>query len=149
MKKIKLTRGKYALVDDEDFDWLNQWKWRYHSNGYAARSLKRIEGKRPLEYMHRVVLGVRKGQETDHINRNRLDNQRSNLRFSDRVKNMHNIGLRPWNKSGFAGVWWHKQTQKWATTTRVKYKRVWLGLFKSKEEAAEVYKNAVERLYEK
>jgi len=72
MKRIKLTQEKVALVDDADFEFLNQWKWFYHQTGYA-KSCHR--------YMHRLINKTPKGFHTDHINRNKLDNRKSNLRY--------------------------------------------------------------------
>src|SRR3990167_10859282 len=80
MKRIKLTQGKFAIVDNEDFEWLNQWKWHYNnSDGYAYRTkvFRRINGKQPKEHIsiHRLINKTPKGMETDHINHNRLDNR--------------------------------------------------------------------------
>src|SRR3990167_2069342 len=67
MKNIPLTQGKQTLVDDEDFDFLNQYKWFYHKQGYAVRQSGSIR-------MHRLLMNTPKRQEVDHINGNRLDN---------------------------------------------------------------------------
>ena len=76
MKKIKLTQGKYAIVDDEDFAYLNQWRWYYHNN-YAVHTNKN----KSRIYMHRFILNTPKKMFSDHINGNGLDNRRSNLRI--------------------------------------------------------------------
>src|SRR6266513_4663456 len=87
MKKIKLTKGKYALVDDVDFEWLNQWKWHITTNRYASRTL--WPSKKDV-YMHRIILNAQKGQEVDHINRDPLDNRRSNISLCTHAQNMAN-----------------------------------------------------------
>ena len=71
MKKIKLTKGKYALVDDADFKFLNRWKWFYSWNGYAKRNSLVNENKKKHKWvwMHRVVNNTPTGFFTDHINR--------------------------------------------------------------------------------
>lgn len=84
-KLIKLTKGKVTEVDPADFGYLNQWRWHYN-NGYAVR--KDQDGKTIL--MHRLLLDVPNGMFTDHINRHRLDNRRSNLRLCTQQQNNMN-----------------------------------------------------------
>lgn len=93
MKRIPLTRGKYAIVDDEDFEYLCQWRWQawqsHSGNWYAIRS-DWNKGK-PVGYrMHRVIAIAERGQICDHINGNGLDNRRSNLRFATQGQNCRN-----------------------------------------------------------
>jgi hypothetical protein len=78
MKQISLSNGGEALVDDDDFTFLSQWSWYHTDDGYAARSIWK-DGKCSRIWMHRVVLQLESGI-CDHINRNKLDNRRSNLR---------------------------------------------------------------------
>lgn len=88
MKRILLTQGKYALVDDADFEYLNQWKWCAHKIGsiyYVKRGHNWNKKKKcwnEILSMHRVILGLSKGDGicTDHINGNGLDNRHCNLR---------------------------------------------------------------------
>jgi hypothetical protein len=75
MKKIPLTQGKFAIVDDEDFEYLNRWKWYFAPVGYATRGDGHGRGNRTVVYMHRVVNKTTGGLVTDHINRNKLDNR--------------------------------------------------------------------------
>lgn len=89
MKEIKLTKGKVALVDDDDFEHLSQFKWHTQQNGYACRVVK-INGKRKGIVMHRVIMNTPDGMETDHIDHNKLNNQKSNLRVCDRLQNLRN-----------------------------------------------------------
>ena len=108
MKKIKLTKGKYALVDDADFSRLNQWKWCYNENGYATRGThKRINGERiSINYsMHRLINKTPDNLFTDHINRNKLDNRKSNLRTITHQQNCFNLSPGKRNKSGCRGVY--------------------------------------------
>lgn len=79
MKEIQLTKGAVALVDDEDFEYLSQWKWLL-TNQRAGRR-QRIGAKNPTFYMHRVVLGAGYGDNVEHIDGNLLNNQRNNLRY--------------------------------------------------------------------
>ena len=108
-KQILLTQGKVALVDDKDYEWLNQWKWGYshgyakriehdYSDGWRNRRAKRI-------YMHRLIMGMAEGGLVDHINRDSLDNRRENLRVADKSVNAVNSKLRKDNSSGHKGVY--------------------------------------------
>lgn len=98
MKEIQLTKGKVEIVDDDDFDWLSQWKWCAYPNGntfYAIRNVpKPPGGKRTTQLMHRAILerhGVKiDGLEVDHRNHNGLDNRKENLRVGTHAENMGN-----------------------------------------------------------
>lgn len=94
MKAIALSKGKVVIVDDEDFEYLNQWKWSYGSGGYAVREqhLGMQDGKklRKTILMHRLITNAPRGMDVDHINDDKLDNQRSNLRVCTRSQNMAN-----------------------------------------------------------
>lgn len=93
MKQIPLTQGKFALVDDEDFEQLNKWSWKLSTNGYAIRcpsNGKNENGgyKYTTVRMHRVVMKTPRHLEADHINANRLDNRKSNLRNITKRENL-------------------------------------------------------------
>lgn len=92
-KEIPLTRGKFALVDDEDYPELSKHKWRVSGEGYALRSVK-TGGKSRDIFMHRVLLNPPPGFEGDHIDRNRLNNTRTNLRVATRAQNAANTSRR-------------------------------------------------------
>lgn len=134
MKQIKLTQGKLALVDDESFDYLNQFHWSYRSR-YASRA-KQLNGKRiGTIYMHRVVNNTPDGFDTDHINQNKLDNRKENLRTVTRSQNNFNSPPPKDNKSGTKGVFWHKQAKKWWAYININSKRQSLGMYKTSLEA--------------
>lgn len=130
MKKIPLSQGKYALVDDEDFEYLNQWRWHF-SSGYAVSTVI----KRGSTYMHSLVNKTPKGKSTDHINEDKLDNRRSNLRTCTQSQNMVNTGLRTDNMSGYKGIRWDPNRGKW----HVQSMRKNLGRFTDLSEAISVY----------
>lgn len=96
MKKIPLTRGKFALIDDEDYEWLNQWKWQAHRDGYSgdfsATRREKIPGKKTRKtiIMSREIMNTPKGMKCDHKNHNTLDNRKSNLRNCTHAQNMRN-----------------------------------------------------------
>lgn len=134
MKSIPLTKGLVALVDDEDFEFLNQYKW-HSSHGYAVR-LKGTKGDR----MHRVIMNAPSDMFVDHINGNRADNRRANLRVCTPGENGKNKTLFVTNKSGHRGVYWNKN--KWRAQICVNRKQIYLGRFDTLEDAAQAYKDA-------
>lgn len=142
-KQINLTRGKYAIVDDADFAYLSQWKWYCTSTGYAARKEPRGHNL----YMHRLLANSPKGLETDHINGNKLDNRRSNLRPCTHSQNKGNEGLRSTNTSGYKGVTWHKQRQKWNAHITHNRKNHSLGLYATPEEASIAYNKEALKIF--
>jgi len=148
MKKIPLTQGKFALVDDEDFEWLNQWKWYYSKvgkdgiGGYAMRKF-RVNGKQKTIRMHRLINNTPDGMDTDHDNGNKLDNRRKNLRDATTSQNQINRKKGRGNYSSrFKGVFWHKVTKKWHAQITLNGKRIHLGLFVSELAAAAAYDEA-------
>lgn len=141
MKKIPLTKGKYALVDDADFEWLNQWKWGLNWNGYACRNA-RVSGRYKKTYMHRLINATLDGLDTDHINRNKLDNQRHNLRSLSRSNNNFHMLPSKVNKSGIKGVMWDVGRNKWRAYIKKSGRQLFLGRFDTKEEAAAIRQKA-------
>lgn len=134
MKKILLTKGKYALVDNEDFSYLNQFKWIVTNNGYAVLSKYK-----KLTYMHRVIMLPLDEKVVDHINHNPLDNQRKNLRICSRKENLRNQNIQKRSSSGYKGVSWNKKRKKWTVFIMVDKINKFKGYYKTKEEAARVY----------
>lgn len=141
MKTIKITKGFYTKVDDEDFIYLCKFRWFYNC-GYAARVIPFIGNKRKQKiiYMHREILETPSGYETDHINRDRLDNRKINLRVCKHTANMLNQNLHNNNRSGYAGVVWNKKCNKWQSQIKCNYKTIYLGLFDDIKEAIQVRK---------
>ena len=154
-KKITLTQGKYALVDDEDYEWLMQWNWcccfldKRRKNLYAMRNSKTVNGKRNSIYMAREILKAKPGQIVDHENRETLDNRRSNLRICSRSENNTNLGLSSISTSGFRGVYWQKKGSIWKAQIKKNRKRYHLGCFSTPEEAHKAYVKAAKILHGK
>ena len=143
MEKIRLSNSKgFALIDGEDFEYLSQWKWYLNSNGYARATLPGSDKK---TYMHQLVNKTPKGLVTDHINRDKLDNRKINLRTVEVIQNSRNRGLSNFNTSGHRGVSWTK-TNKWEVYIWLKNKKIHIGRFTDFTEATKARKDA-ERIY--
>lgn len=125
------------LVDDDDFETLSQHGWFITKNGYAART-RWNKGKNEREYMHRTIMGIQEGLDIDHIDMNRINNQRSNLRHVTRSFNMANQKLGR-GISKYKGVSYMKRVDKWIAYLRLDYKQYHLGYFDTAKEAAEAY----------
>lgn len=135
MKTIPLTKGKFALVDDEDFDHLNQFKWHLSHYGYAVRNHMTRRGRR-IEYMHRRILGLKFRQIGDHKDRNRLNNQRENLRRCSRLENVLNrTSVR--KISPYRGV--QQIRNGFCSKIQFKKKVIYIGFFRTAEDAAKAY----------
>ena len=138
MKKIALTQGQYALVDDEDYDYLMQWRW-YAKYSKGIKSSYVVSTTDKLS-MHRVIMGDPKGLVIDHINHNAIDNQRNNLRNCTPAQNTCNRRTPSNNTSGYKGVYWERG--QWRARIVVNRKPKHLGYFHCKHEAAKAYNTA-------
>jgi len=142
-KLIKLTKGKFAIVDSEDFEWLNHWKWHAAKSGnYAGREEAIGGGKSRFILLHRLIMGAIGKVQVDHKNGNGLDNRKENLRLCSNKDNQRNHKLLVTNTSGFNGVSWNKDRKKWEACISVDHKTKHLGCFHDKLEAAKSYNKA-------
>lgn len=154
MKQIflhgKLGNGKYTLVDDEDFDKLNQYHWFFAKEGYVKRISYIKNGKRKSIYMHRLIMNTLKGMIADHKDDNPLNNQKYNLRNCTNQQSVMNRGKQKNNTSGYKGVRELKdqpRIKKWLAYIRFNRKTKCLGLFLTKLEAAKVYNQKAKELF--
>ena len=143
MKYIELTQEYQATVDNEDFSYLNQWKW-YYKQGYAARNIIAPDGSRTIVRMHRLLLKTPIGMETDHINHNKLDNRRDNLRIVTKNQNQWNRKKQA-GSSQYKGIYWNKQNKRWHVQLQVDGKKKWLGYYANEEDARLAYENGVSK----
>ena len=146
MKEIPLSKGKVAIVDDDMYDYLMQWKWHY-GTAYALRHIYLGKRKQSNRFMHHEILQPPEGMYVDHIDRNKLNNTRDNLRTCTRTQNQANKCKRKDNTSGMKGVSWHKESRKWRATMTVDRKHVNVGYFRSKEDAYNAYIKKSKELY--
>ncbi len=143
-KIINLTQNQIAIIDDEDYESLNQYKWHAQkaSNGFYAVRCVYVNRKCIKLGMHRQVLPCLDNQEIDHKNRNTLDNRKSNLRIVTHAQNMKNRNKHKNNKSGIKGVYWDKRGKKWRSEIRVDGKKIHLGMFSDLMEAKTMRNNS-------
>jgi len=135
---IQLSENKYAVCDAEDFGYLSQFNWMVSGDGYAIRNCTK-DGSRYTKTMHREIMSFPKELQVDHINHNRLDNHKANLRLASHLGNAQNQSRRLTNKSGYKGVNWYRLSNKWRARITSNKKVISLGYFESKVEAAKVY----------
>lgn len=149
MKEIQLSQGKVALVDDDMFDFLNQWKWyciKQDNNFYAVRKSGKGD-KRVILRMHRVIINAKNGELVDHRNHNGLHNYRSNLRKCNHVENTRNQRKIAKASSVYKGVHWSKHINKWNAHIGYNYKRYDLGQYHKEIKAAKVYDQCAVELF--
>lgn len=147
MKLIPLTQNKFAIVDDTDYDWLNQWKWFSLNKKYAAKM-----DKRNMILMHRFIMNVDKPKEIDHIDFNGFNNQRFNLRICSHSENIYHTRRFKNNTSGYKGVRlfnYDGREKQWQAYICPKNKFIHIGYFSTKEEAAIAYNEMAIKYYKK
>lgn len=134
------------MVDDEDFERVNRYKWRFHRE-YAIKHFK-LNKKDVGLFLHRFIMGLNYGdkKQIDHINHNGLDNRKCNLRLCTVIENRRNSSLRSDNTSGYKGVHWYKKTNKWQARIKLN-KRISLGLFPTPIAAARAYNIAAKKYF--
>lgn len=138
---IPLTKGSVAIVDDEDFAALSRFKWFCDNDGYAKRNAVAPSGKKVGLIMHRVILRAQPGILVDHINQDKRDNRRANLRTCSHTENVRNVPARI-GTSHFKGVNWYTKYGKWVSRIQVDKKRILLGYFSDEINAALAYDTA-------
>jgi len=144
---IPLTKGKSAIVDFEDYEYLMQWKWHYASTGYAARCVNYKTGHSGKIWMHRSVTNAPESMQVDHKFGNRLDNRKANLRICTQSQNLRNRGSKTASISGFKGVYLDKKSGKWKSSIRPNGKYLHIGYFACHVEAAKAYNDAAVKHY--
>lgn len=137
---IKNEEVARVLIDIDDIEKVNNYKWHLSNNGYASSKCKATNNKNIL--LHRFLLDCPDDMVVDHINHNILDNRKSNLRVCTHQQNMMNQNINSVNTSGYKGVSWNKRKEKWEVYIDFKNKRIKLGYYISKEEAIKVRKQA-------
>lgn len=146
MKVIDLGCGMKSIIDDADFNLVSKYKWcpRWSARAKQHYASAPVNGARVD--MHRFLMDSPKGMCIDHINHDGLDNRRENLRICTNAENSRNRrGANRNSKSGIRGVYFHKQAKTWFAEVRVNGKKVYLGSFKTPDEAAKVMPAALKK----
>lgn len=147
MKQIPLTQGKFAMVDDSDFEWLNQWKWYAKKCGckwYAYRCVRSLASKTGYTTiaMHTLIMHTPEQMQVDHIDGNGFNNQKGNLRICTPSENSC---YKTRHKNKYKGV--RKLSKKsWIAYITHNKKSIYLGSFGQEQQAAEAYNRAA-RMY--
>lgn len=134
---IPLTQGQFAIVDAGDYEFLSQWSWcvtKKTSGFYAQR-----RGPEGLTYMHRQILEVGADMVVDHVDRDTLNNRRSNLRGANKSLNAQNSKMNKRNRSGLKGVSWSTGMKAWCAQICRDGKTRYLGCYRTPEEAHQAY----------
>lgn len=126
------------IVDDLDRHLLTEHKWFINGGGYVVA---KIQGR--MTYLHRLIMVS--AREVDHVNRNKLDNRRLNLRDCDRATNVRNTKIRSDNTSGHRGIGWNKEKLKWRAETTINGQYRFIGYFVNLNDAINARKNFIER----
>lgn len=145
MKLIPLTQNKFAQVDDEDYDYLNQFKWyafKVKHTFYAIRAIRLLTGKQKQIFMHRVIMNTPDDMEVDHKDHNGCNNQKDNIRNCTHFQNIGNKKKGINCSSKYKGVTWCKNDKCWQASIQIDGKSIYLGRFKIEIEAALAYNKA-------
>ena len=152
MIEIPLTQGQVALIDDEDYDLVSQYKWcaswnKRTKSYYAKTNIRKADGTWTMLQMHRLIMNAQKDEQVDHINHDTVDNRKSELRLCTHSQNSHNQGRNSKNTSGYKGVHWYKRDKKWQAQIKLNGKKIHLGYFSTPEEAHAAYCKAALELH--
>src|SRR5882724_3552599 len=131
---LPLSKGAITQIDSDDLPRVGKHTWYCSTNGYAVRNVGIL--------LHRVIVSAPDGSDVDHINGDKLDNRKTNLRICSRQANLRNQKKRQNTRSRFKGIHWLAANRKWRAQITINYKKTYLGCFTNEEEAARAYDQA-------
>lgn len=142
-KIIKSTNGTDIKVNSDTYVWAKYFTWKVNSDGYA------VCGKSPDRnmLMHRVITDCPDNMQVDHINGEKLDNTRENLRIVTAHQNSMNRRINSNSNTGYKGVYWHKRDKKFVVVVKFHGKKYFSGRFNNAEEAHEAYMRKSKELF--
>jgi hypothetical protein len=143
---VPLTRGKIAVIDAEDAPFISEMTWSAMTTGYARAAYTNSTGATESIFMHRKIIGALPHQFVDHIDGDKLNNRKSNLRLCTHAENMANRSAQKNNSAGFKGVSLCRNTGRYRAIITVNGKKHRLGRFDSAAEAAIAYDAAAIKL---
>jgi len=146
-KVIPLTQGKFAIVDADDYHRLVNYEWRCSMDGDSFYAFRRQGRKARKILMHRQIMRAPKGLVVDHIDRNGLNNRKSNLRLCTPAQNARNRGPNRNSSSRYKGVSWKKDCNKWYVRIKYEGRSVYLGRYDDETEAATAYDRKAQELF--
>lgn len=155
MRRIAMSgkkgKGKYVLIDDDIFSTASKYRWYLSRDGYAVSNSTNHDVTRKTIWIQTLVLKIKKGMRRDHINGNKLDNRRKNLRYCTPAQNIVNSKIQKSNNSGYKGVCWYKPKNEkigyWYVQLSLNNKRIYLGRYKNKLEAIKIFRKEAKKHY--
>ncbi len=135
IKIFFFNTDNYTIIDTEDYDKIKDYCWHEH-RGYTTSS--RTNGEIGEYRIHQLIMNIPKGMEADHINRNKLDNRKCNLRVCSHADNSKNRGIRICNTTGYTGIFFKKSSNRYHASIYSNGKSIFLGSFKNKQDAINV-----------
>lgn len=141
-----LDDGREFLFDIEDYDLIKGFHWKSDNRGYILCQIKK-HGKVKSIYLHRISANPPSGVSIDHINGNKFDNRKCNLREVTQTQNCYNKPLSSKNKSGVTGVFWHSKKNKWLVNISHNNQSVYIGLYEKFEDAVQARYEAEDMYY--
>lgn len=144
---IKIKDDIFVIVSSKDKELIEKHKWSINSKGYLRRHGPKVNGKWTKIYLHREILNCPNNYQVDHINGNKLDNRRENLRLCTNMLNHYNMPKRSNNKSGVTGVYFSNKLKKWVAEIKANKIKIYLGSFNNIRDAESVRKLAEEKYF--
>lgn len=141
---VKSNNGeiKTFIIDSKDYEFISIRNWYINESGYVISWMDKKHIR-----LHRLIINPNDGFDIDHINGNTLDNRRKNLRICTRQQNSMNQKNHSNNTSGKSGVTFNKKSKKWCVSIGYKYKRIFIGYYKTKDEAINARMKAEKEYY--
>ncbi|MEN0652412.1 MULTISPECIES: HNH endonuclease [Hyphobacterium] len=147
---IALTKGYSATIDADDAERVLSHRWYANETGYGVYAAAYIrpapDARASRVYLHRFLVGARKGMTVDHVNRDTLDNRRANLRFATPLRQTLNR-VTPTGNAGFKGVYFDKRRGNFRASIKFEYRARHIGVFDTAEAAARAYDAEAVRLF--